>query len=59
MKKSTIIFTILFIILFGICIFQQIEMFAIAREINRINDFLDSQIKINENLIEAMKYLIG
>lgn len=59
MKKSTIVLIILTVILFVICLWQQIEMLAIADEINRLNEFAESQFEINDSVLNIIEMLIG
>lgn len=59
MKAVNIVLIVAVSVLLAICIFQQIEIFAIADEVSRLSDFVSRQIEINENLIETIEILVG
>lgn len=57
MKKLCIALLICVIVLVLFVIFQQIELYAIADEINRLNEFVDGQIALNEVILDIIEIL--
>ena len=58
MKRFKVISIIAIAVLSAICIFQQIELYAIADEINRINEFIENQLDVNDAIVDVFDYLM-
>lgn len=61
MKKSnalTVILMVLVIVLIVICALQQLEIFAIADEISKIQAFVKNQLELNMTILDIIETLV-
>lgn len=61
MKKSnalTIILMVLVIVLIIICALQQLEIFAIADEISKIQAFVKNRLELNTTILDIIETLV-
>ena len=61
MKKSnalTVILMVLVIVLIIICALQQLEIFAVADEISKIQAFVENQIDLNTTILDIIETLV-
>ena len=59
MKKLTIVLLIVVVLLALVCLFQQLEIMALADEINNLNEFVGNQIKLNDNFVDIFEEIIA
>lgn len=61
MKKSnalTVILLVSVIVLIVICALQQLEIFAVADEISRIQAFIENQFSLNTTILDILETMV-
>lgn len=61
MKKSnalTVILLVSVIVLIVICLLQQLEIFAVADEMSRIQAFIENQLDLNTTILDILETMV-